>query len=1406
MTIRVLGTTTVDGGALSPRDRTVLAALVVGLGRGLSIDELAAASWNDALPGTWQKQLQATISRLRRLIGHRSIITTATGYALAEGSDVDVIRFDQQLSAARLHVAAGEPDRAVEAYRRALALWRGTPYPELPDWPPARDAAARLDEQHHTAEEELQEAHLQCGEHRSVIAAAEQLVREAPYREARWQLLALANYRSGRQAEGLATLRAARRLLDDELAIEPGADLIELERAMLRQDPALQPARLAPRPSEDCPYRGLSAFELTDAAGFFGRTAAIAAASERLERTGFLALTGISGCGKSSIALAGVGAGFAERGWAVFVVRPSGGAIPALEAASNSAAAQTLIVVDQFEEVFQLADAERNRVCARIDDLVSRGFAVLITVRSDFIDRAATLSSLGSRIADHVQVVPAMSRDELREAIEAPARSAGLRLESGLTELLLRDAASAPGALPLVSHALVQTWMHREGSVLTVDGYESSGGIAGAIAQSADTLYEGLDAGGRRLCRDMMLRLVERGLDGQAVRRRLDAEAIAGDPARRDVIAQLTRARLVTAEGDALVITHEAIAAAWPQLHEWLEQDAGDARLMNHVATAAEDWVTHGEREDDLYRGARLVAAREWRARADPALTSAEARFLDAAEAHERREADATAERLTKDRRQNRRLRGSLVAASVLLVAAIVATGVAAVRGNDATAQAAAALAAEEDASIEALMSTSLALRGSQRDVAALLAAELWRRWPDDPRSRAALMGVVTASGGLISTRFVDADQLAGALIPGTTSAFLVTDWSSIEVHDIDTGDVTAMTTTPAEGFDISGRLALSRDGARAAVVLYRQADGGAPVLKLAVMDAATLAPIGISVELPAFPDAIAMDATGSLVVLAYDGGASVESIDIDLGVARFAAPLTDAGTMPELGEHASLAFAPDGRIALGTVHDGVLLLDPDTLAVDATVAVPEFSAHQAATMTADGVLVASGERSTTAVDTTTNRMLWTHVLEKTKPTACSRIAASSASGLVYCADEWGDTVEYDLGTGLPTSRRFDPQLGATAYIGLTARGGELLAIGEGTPSLSLWRTDGSGAANTLGAKGRVMLGGYGGPDQALVVAERPPDARYDIDLTDFSLWSPEGDRTVRDLDGELQGADWAGRDLLTAFSLTDDDFVAIVASTGERIEFDPVSDSSMRTWPSASGDRLYESNYTSGDAQTPARGWIGVRSGENLGILPLTFELGEGLPTAVSMNADDSLVAITRWIDGIATTGIFDGSTGDVIVDGLEGPTVTAITPSGELLAARDGRITRHDLRTLQRTGTLPGAHGEVNTLQVSRDGQTLLATANDETVSLYDLPSGIRLGDPIRASAPLIGQGALRPDGLEFVVNVKDGIQVWDADPAHQFEAACRIAGRELSTEERATYLATLPSSPPACAGILG
>ncbi|MET0735913.1 MAG: BTAD domain-containing putative transcriptional regulator [Microbacterium sp.] len=1391
MTIRVLGTTTVDEGSLSPRDRTVLAALAVRPGRVLGLDELADASWaGGELPDTWPKQLQAAVSRLRRLLGRRSITTFPDGYALEAAASIDWRQFEQDLASARLHLDAGEPDRAVEAYRRALALWRGVPFGDLPEWPSARDAAARLEEQHRTAEEELQRAHLECGEHRSVVAAAEQLVRDAPFRESRWHLLALANYRSGRQAEALAALRSARRHLADELGIEPGADLVALEGAILRQDPSLAPVRHAPPTSSDCPYQGLSAFDIEDADAFHGRQAMVDAATARLERTGFLALIGASGCGKSSLALAGVGAALRDRGWSVETVLPTGNAVAALERLTHARTERGLLIVDQFEEVFQLTETDRVRICALVAEVADSGVHVLLTLRSDFLDRAAALPHIGDRIAAEVFVVATMSRADLRDAIETPARQAGLRLEAGLTELLLRDAAGSPSALPLVSHALVETWARREGSVLTVSGYEESGGIAGAVARSADSLYGQLGDDDRRLCRDIMLRLIEPGLDGHPVRRRLGADILTDDPARRAIVARLTGARLVSAEQDSLVITHEAIATAWPQLHRWLEEDAGDSRTMHQVTLGAHGWATDGERGEDLMRGTRLASAVEWRERADPVLTSTETRFLDASVAREREEVAATSARAARDRRQNRRLSVALAGAAALLVVAIVAGSVAAVRGAEAAGSAEAATAAKQDASIEAVLGASLALRGSERDVSALLAAALWTQWPDDPRARSALMGVVTASGGLMSTRYLDAEWLRGAMIPGTGDVLTVEDDERLMIRDAASGGVVhSRTPTSADGIPLI--VSVSGNGTRAALVSAM--DDTFESFTMTIYDLADLEPISRPVPLPAYPESLAVDTAGALVATASADGV-VGLIDVASGATRSTGPLT-SGVVPEQTPGAALAFTAAGDVVLGSVDPELLVIDGETLGVVHRIAVPERSAHNGLIRTASGTIVGSGELFTVAVDPDAGRVLWSHDLESSKPMGCLDLAASDATGQVYCADAFGGIREYRLTDGAPTGRTFDPQLGWMEGMGLSDDGRDLVVIGLSTPTLSLFRTDGGGAVSRITAPGAVAADGFDVDGTRIVVAERPHNAVYDIDMSAFAIWDPSRDAASLTIAGRVWGAGWMGADLIAGFRPDDESFFFLRASTGERVSGGPVPEESVRSWPSPSGRRSYMSM---------SDGTVAVYDGTTGESLPLEIDVDDADIPWISANRDDSLVAVTRAVDGEWVTGVFDGTTGDLVVDGLEGPSVTAFG-DGEIFAAEQGRITRHDLRTLALTGSLPGAQGEINLLQLDDAGRTLLAASNDETVSLYDVASGRRLGDPIPADAPMINPGYLSPDGESFVVNVAQGVELWDARPEAQHEAACRIAGRELTDEEWDTYLPWMPEREPICAGVL-
>jgi DNA-binding SARP family transcriptional activator len=241
MSIGVLGPLSHEGAAaFGRRDRAVLTALAMCVGRTVTADRLADAVWGSDPPSTAHKALQGCVVRLRKVLGAEAIETCGHGYRLVVPADeVDSRRFERMAARSRELLAMGEPDRAAELVAQALELWRGGAFEELGSWDLAAIEAGRLDELRLEAEELRVDASLRTGRHLDVLAAAESMVREAPLRERRWTLLALAQYQSGRQTEALRTIHRLKALLSDQLGLDPGPDLTSLEEAILRQDASL---------------------------------------------------------------------------------------------------------------------------------------------------------------------------------------------------------------------------------------------------------------------------------------------------------------------------------------------------------------------------------------------------------------------------------------------------------------------------------------------------------------------------------------------------------------------------------------------------------------------------------------------------------------------------------------------------------------------------------------------------------------------------------------------------------------------------------------------------------------------------------------------------------------------------------------------------------------------------------------------------------------------------------------------------------------------------------------------------------------------------------------------------------------------------------------------------------------
>jgi DNA-binding SARP family transcriptional activator len=228
-----------------PRPRALLALLLLRANSVVPAEKLIDELWGDAPPATAANVLQSYVSSLRRVLGRETIETRGRGYALRlPPGTLDLHRFERRAAEGSAALAAGRPDEAADALADALALWRGPALADVTADGVARAESGRLDELRLAALERRVEAELACGRHADLVGELEALVAEHPLRERLRGFQMLALYRSGRQAEALEAYRAARTRLVDELGIEPGAALQELQRAVLRQDVSLE----LPRP------------------------------------------------------------------------------------------------------------------------------------------------------------------------------------------------------------------------------------------------------------------------------------------------------------------------------------------------------------------------------------------------------------------------------------------------------------------------------------------------------------------------------------------------------------------------------------------------------------------------------------------------------------------------------------------------------------------------------------------------------------------------------------------------------------------------------------------------------------------------------------------------------------------------------------------------------------------------------------------------------------------------------------------------------------------------------------------------------------------------------------------------------------------------------------------------------
>ena len=1206
--------------------------------------------------------------------------------------------------------------------------------------------------------------------------------------------------------------------------------------------------RPGPRPATaPVPYRGLVSFQVEDAGWFFGREvladAVVRRAAELVKDPAdgtAMVVVGPSGSGKSSLLRAGVvpsiEGGTTDLGssWHCAVVCP--GTQPVVRLAEALAAISDgdpeaieeglrrdpsdwpvepgsnglVVVFDQFEEVFTTSTDEERRAVLAIVEGASRVIpedraqvVVIVGLRADFYGRAAREPSLVSVLQDRQVLVGPMSAEELRRAIREPARLAGMDVDDDLVDHLLAEVAPRPsavaphepGALPLLSHALLETWKGAKRGRLTMAAYTATGGIGGAVQKTADRLFGDLTPDEQILARRLFLRLVNLEEDAVVTRRRIRRGDLPAHDALEGVIELFVSHRLLTLDAGTVEVAHEALIVAWPRLREWVEADRAGLVVHRQLGEAAQAW-SDGDREPAaLLRGNRLVVAEAWASALDHRddLNEIERSYLDASVEHAREEEVAA-------RRRARRLQALVAFVATLAVVAVSLAAVA-VRAQ------ASAVTARDAALSRQLASQSTRLRSTDPFLSRQLALTGYRIAP----TLEAHSALLDASALPSSTRLLgqSGETALATSSDGTTFAVSRALDGTVQLFFVGEGGmpVRGALLPPATPGHHAFALALSSDGTMLAaggtddaVTLWDLRDRAAPrrlgealrgfagavqslafspdggaliaggvaaaVLHWDVTNASRpveLAPLtgmtGTTQSVAFSPDgrAIAAAGTDSTLRIWRNGGGGAAAFEL----------ATEMPVIPETTINA-IAFSPDGRMVAAGSKDKTLRvwsLAPEWPPAELGPPLTGFGSWvNAVTFSDDSRTLAAGSSDNSirfwAVD---GLQPLPPVLTSPSPVTGVGFLRGKAAVVSVATDgaahvwRWPGAL---LGGALDT------------VFGLSySSDGQRLAVfpNRGDDTVRIWDTRGSGQARLVGAiKVPPEIGKLGGtgaisPDgRTLAVALRPSNVVRQWDVTDLS-------HPVL---------------LETTFS-GPTDLIEYVAFNGSGTLLAAGSDDgTVRLW----------------DPKAPGNGApVATLTGPEGLVLAITFSRDARFLAAAS--ADKRVyrwdISSPRQPVALPTLNGFDSYAYSV-----------AFSPDGRLLAAgsADKTLRLWDVTDPRRPRALgqplSGPGNYVYSVAFNPSGAVLAAGVTDGSVWQWDVTDPRRPKQIAMLTAASTGQvfiAAYSPDGDVLVAGDDKVVHVWMTDKRRIEAEVCAMAGDGITAKEWAHYLPDQRYRPP-------
>jgi WD40 repeat protein len=1175
------------------------------------------------------------------------------------------------------------------------------------------------------------------------------------------------------------------------------------------------------------PYPGLVPFDIQDEERFFGREEITDGILERLSAQGrgdatrgIMLLIGPSGAGKSSLLRAGVQARIqagsldtGDGGWSSGLLTPGERPLQALRSClAELPESRRVVIVDQFEELFGLPADTQEEFVRDLDGLARSGTLVLAGMRADFYEQALRIPELLAGLRAEPVLLAPMSEEELRLAITGPARCVGAQVDEGLVELLIADLAPREaavfahdaGALPLLSHALMQCWQRARGNRLTVADYRATGGLQGAVSQTAEELYTLLSTDQQELARRIFMRLVRVPEDGPAVRRRaarqeLDAlgdaenqDPAAGQARVDEVVDRFVASRLVTVDVTSVELSHEAVLIAWPRLAGWLDENRAGHRLHRQLTDAANDWSAADRDPALLLRGVRLQIIGEWADAADhrAELNANERALLAASKDQAKSEQRAI-------RRRTRQMR-ALVTASVLSAVAALALAAVAVRADRT------ATRARDAARSRQLALQARSLAPTEPDLAMQLDVLARKISPTTD----AISALLDASSGELPTR----------LLGPTGPAYLSSSSSS---H----------------------RLAIAYSAADR-IRVYALA-GDVPKL-LATVDAGPASAQVFAVALS--PDGNVLAAGGS-------------DRDVTLWNLTRPAHPTRIATLGGLADTVyGLSFSADGS-QLAAVSDGAAVHLWSLHGTSRPQPAPPLAAPKGAQLHA--VQFGPSGHLLAAASDAGQVMVWQRTDAGARPVSPRAAVASALTELAFSPDgrtlvaggEASPVYRWAL-NGAEPPRALAPLQGFTSWVDSLAFSpdGRYLVAGGSDNSLRIWSANGSAQALMLGHPAAVTGVAFGDGGRQLLSADAagtlrvwsfPPPAALSATGKVFGLnYTSDGDELAVISSGADGSAElWrtsAGKRPTLITNVKDPASFGAVAGAGAM---------------SANGKLLAVANskaqvqlFDVGDAQHPQP--LGPPlTGATPFIEQMAFDSGGGLLAAGDDAGHVHVWDLAQPAKPVSEPVIDASGAGQSVLG-------VAFSPDGHLLAtaSTDGRVLLWDVAAPSHPrllATVGHFNGYGYTVAFTPDGRTLVAGGADRTVRLWNVsdPAHPRpLGQPLTGPTSSIYDVAVNPDGATLAAATTDGsvwlwniaqpaapkllaqltgagselfsvsfqpntdrlvaagadqvLHIWNDDPSVLAKAICRTAGTPLTRAEWAQYVQAGQYSPPCAA----